>query len=103
MFRSNELLKTFSTATKDLSGIYYSTFPRVLYHCCILAAQFNTCSYRQPLLTVIVYMVDKWLKYFIVIPEIFLIAKCLDPLMKYNGICQLIDMYYSFFSPALVM
>ena len=42
--RLYDLLNAFSYATKDLSGVYYPTSHKVLYHCACIVAQFNTCA-----------------------------------------------------------
>ena len=39
-------------------------------------------------------MVTKWLKYFRIIPAIFLVARVLDPSMKLDLTYQLINIYY---------
>lgn len=90
------LLKVFETATKDLSGVYYPTSCRVLYHCVVIVLQFLICSTNPRLQDSITMMVIKWLKYFTYIPDVFLIAKCLDPSMKLEGVCGLLDLYYSY-------
>ena len=91
------LFQAFKNATVELSGVYYPTSVRVLEHCMYVAIGFKTCVKNTQFIelkAILFYMVEKWLKYFARIPNVFLIAKCLDPKWKLHGVHKILDMYY---------
>ncbi|KZV31018.1 hypothetical protein F511_18122 [Dorcoceras hygrometricum] len=69
-----EILKVFSDATDQLSGVYYPTCHLVVTHLCNVACIFceHLNSNEPPLIECIISMKTKWEKYFLNIPEIFL-------------------------------
>lgn len=90
-----EMLEVFSNATKMLSGVYYPTSPRVLYQLVLCAVKFEECSHIRDLANMTDMMIMKWMKYFTVIPDIFLVANCLDPTVKLDGTFGLLEFYYN--------
>ncbi|KAL6538338.1 hypothetical protein OROGR_012326 [Orobanche gracilis] len=44
-------------------------------------------------------MRDKWLKYFAYIPQVFLVAKLLDPQVREEGLLKLLTLYYNALFP----
>ena len=70
---------------------------RVLEHCIYVAIGFKTCvknTRNMELKAILFYMIEKWLKYFERILNVFMIAKCLYPKWKLHGVHKILDMYY---------
>lgn len=88
-----EILKIFKEATEELSGVYYPTSCLVIDHCVKIAITFNSFCRSQVLGSCIAKMREKWLKYFTNIPNVFLVAKLLDPRVR-DGLEELLTLYY---------
>ena len=89
------ILQIFHDATTELSGIYYPTSILALDHCIKVAIVFNVSISDPVLKDSINSMRSKWLKYFYYIPNVFLVAKLLDPRVRYDGLVELLTLYYS--------
>ncbi|KZV13529.1 zinc finger BED domain-containing protein RICESLEEPER 2-like, partial [Dorcoceras hygrometricum] len=96
-----EILKVFSDATDQLSGVYYPTCHLVVTHICNGACIFceHLNSNEPPLIECIISMKTKWEKYFLNIPEIFLCAIILDPRLKLDCLGELLTLYYDYLNP----
>ncbi|KZV13551.1 hypothetical protein F511_45286, partial [Dorcoceras hygrometricum] len=96
-----EILKVFSDATDQLSGVYYPTYHLVVTHLCNVACIFceHLTSNELPLIECIISMKTKWEKYFLNILDIFLCAIILDSRIKLDGLGELLTLYYDSLDP----
>lgn len=93
------LLKIFKEATESLSGVYYPTSPLVIEHCVKIVLVFKSLIKIPNLKACITEMKNKWLKYFFFIPDVFLVAKLLDPQVREEGLDRLLTLYYNALFP----
>lgn len=90
------VLKYFDDATTLFSAVYYPTTNLFLSQAVNIAHMFDTYSQTIPLCDCIHAMQQKWLQYFTIIPDIYLIASILDPTIKHYGMQSLLRSYYDF-------
>lgn len=94
------LLAVFNNATNELSGVYYPTSCLALDQCLNIVIALNEHSEDELLQQAIVSMKAKWMKYFTYLPDIFLVAKVLDPRVRVIGLEELLTMYYDNLFPS---
>lgn len=94
-----ELLKLFKNIIVELSDVYFLNSWLVVDNCVRIAfalKYFSSCAYLGDC---IARMKEKWLKYFLHIPDVFLVAKVLDPRVRVDGLEELLTMYYDYLFP----
>ncbi|KAL8503486.1 hypothetical protein ACS0TY_022294 [Phlomoides rotata] len=92
-------MEVFKEAIVELSDVYSPDSWMVVHHyvkIAILLNSFTSCAYLGDC---IANMKEKWLKYFLHIPDVFLIAKVLDPRVRVDGLEELLTMYYDALFP----
>ncbi|KAH6768990.1 hypothetical protein C2S51_014326 [Perilla frutescens var. frutescens] len=94
-----QLLKICKEAIEELSGVYYPTSVLVLDNCVKIAILFNSLIGSDDLGGCTAEMMGEWLKYFYDIPNIFLVAKLLDPRVRLDGLEKMLGIYYDALFP----
>lgn len=94
-----QLLKTFKDVIKELSGVYYPTSVLVVDNFVKIAVVFNSLVGCDGLGDCIAEMMVNWLNHFYEIPNVFLIAKLLDPRIRIYGLEEMLGSYYDALFP----
>ena len=85
------ILKVFSDATNNFSGVYYPTSNIFMLECLNIVGTLHEVQNSEDIDNLILYdciktMRLKWLIYFKEIPPLYLIATVLDPRFKVEGL-----------------
>ena len=88
------LLETFNNATYNLSGVYYPTAHLLVMDCVNISCVFDEYVQDRELSPCVLSMASKWLKYFIEIPRVNLVATVFNPNIKIEGLQNLLYLYY---------
>jgi hypothetical protein len=89
-----EILKFFNDATYTFSYVYKSTSNLFLVESVNVACAFNEGLKIIQIYEGIIQMKMKWLSYYKIIPDIYLIAVVFDPRFKYDGLLEMLETYY---------
>ena len=89
-----ELLRVLNDATVTLSSVYYPTTHSFLIQCVNIVGAFNDCDVDLQLSPCVDAMRRKWLHYYEQIPNIYMLAMCLDPRFKFEYLQVYLVNYY---------
>ena len=88
------VLRNFNNATYTLSGVYYPTSHLFLNEAVNIIGALQEAEQDILLQEAVSLMKTKWLNYYKIIPELFLVACFFDPRFKLDGVTDYLTLYY---------
>lgn len=91
-----EIFKNFNDATYTFSNVYKPTSNLFIVEALNIAFALNEGEKIYEIHEGIAHMKVKWLNYYKIIPDIFLVASVFDPRFKYDGLQEMLENYYDY-------
>ncbi|KAJ0908036.1 putative ribonuclease H-like superfamily, hAT-like transposase, RNase-H [Helianthus annuus] len=91
----SNFLKVFKTSTTLISGVYYPTSSKVLSELYLMTTNFKKFENSSDMLrNMMKPMIEKFKKYFLDLPPVFLCSAALNPIFNVPGVEALIEEIY---------